>query len=141
VNTKITLDDYRALAEFRYHIRRFICVSEQNARRAGVHPQQHRLVLAVKGLPPGQAPSIRNLANRLQIEHHSTVELVDRAARCGLVRRRRDRNDGRVMLVSATPRGERLLAELSRRNREELNTAAPALVKALRALSRARRSS
>jgi len=128
--------DYRALAEFRYHVRRFWRLTEGNARRAGVHPQQHRLLLAIKGMPPDATPSVGHLAQMLQLQHHSAVELIDRAVGAGLVVRRRDAKDGRVVIVHVTPRGERLLERLSRENRSELRSAAPALVKALRLLTR-----
>lgn len=135
-DSRITVDDYRALAEFRYRVRVFLTYSERNARQAGIHPQQHRLILAVKGMPPNVAPSIRNLAQRLQIEHHSAVELIDRAAAKGLVIRRNDTGDRRVVHVEVTPKAEKILAQLSMRNKEELRQAAPALVRALRALTR-----
>ena len=133
---RVSAQDYRALAEFRYHVRRFWRTSEGNARRAGVHPQQHRLLLAIKGMPPQTVPSVGSLAERLQVQHHSAVELIDRTVAAGLVVRRRDEKDGRVVTVRVTPRGERLLERLSRENRNELRSAAPALVKALRALAR-----
>jgi DNA-binding MarR family transcriptional regulator len=135
-NTRITLDEYRALAEFRYQVRLFLCFSERHARQASIHPQQHRLLLAIKGMPGGLTASIRNLAHRLQIEHHSAVELIDRAAARGLVVRRPDPKDGRVVRVEITAKGEKILAQLSLRNKEELRSAAPALVRALRLLTR-----
>jgi DNA-binding MarR family transcriptional regulator len=135
---RINADDYRALAEFRYRVRVFLTYSERNARQAGIHPQQHRLMLAVKGMPANVAPSIRNIAQRLQIEHHSAVELIDRAAAKGLVVRRGDSGDRRVVHIEITPKGEKILALLSMRNKEELRQAAPALVRALRSLTRER---
>ena len=74
----LTLADYQALAELRYQIRRFVHFSEQASRTAGLEPQQHQLMLALKGLPKGVRPRIGELAERLQIRHHSTVELVNR---------------------------------------------------------------
>lgn len=133
---RVTEQDYRALAQFRYHVRRFWRLTEGNARRAGIHPQQHRLLLSIKGMKDDEVPSVGRLAERLQVQHHSAVELIDRTVAAGLVVRRRDSSDGRVVTVRVTPRGERLLERLSRENREELRLAAPALVKALRALTR-----
>src|ERR1051326_1054311 len=135
-DSRISAEDYRALAEFRYRVRIFLTFSERNARQAGIHPQQHRLILAVKGMPPNVAPSIRNLAQRLQIEHHSAVELKARPAAKGLVVRRSDSGDRRVVHVEVTPKAEKILAQLSMRNKEELRQAAPALVRALRSLTR-----
>ncbi|HEV2112935.1 MAG TPA: MarR family transcriptional regulator [Terriglobales bacterium] len=133
---RVSTQDYRALAEFRYYVRRFWRLTEGNARRAGVHPQQHRLLLAIKAMSPDGTPSVGRLAEKLQVQHHSAVELIDRTVTAGLVIRRRGAKDGRVVTVHVTPRGERLLERLSRENRSELRSAAPALVKALRALTR-----
>ena len=81
--------DYQALAELRYQIRRFLHFSEQAARNAGLEPQQHQLMLALKGLPEGVRPRIGELAERLQIQHHSAVELINRLAAAGYVKRGR----------------------------------------------------
>ena len=130
----ISLSDYRALAEFRYQIRRFLHFSEQIARRAGLESQQHQVLLALKGLPPGKQASISYLAERLQLQHHSMVELVDRLVERGFVQRRRDETDQRRIFVDLTPRGEEVLRELSVHHRAELRSAGPALVQTLEAL-------
>jgi len=80
----LRLADYEALAELRYQIRRFLHFSEQASRTAGLEPRQHQLLLALKGLPKDTRPRIGELAERLQIQHHSTVELVNRLANGGL---------------------------------------------------------
>ena len=74
----LTQRDYESLAEFRHQIRRFLRFSERAAREAGLEPRQHQLLLALKGLPPNVRPKIAELAERLQIQHHSAVELVNR---------------------------------------------------------------
>ena len=130
----ISLSDYRALAEFRYQIRRFLHFSEQIARRVGLESQQHHVLLALKGLPPGKQASISYLAERLQLQHHSMVELVDRLVERGFVQRRRDETDQRRVFVDLTPRGEEVLRELSVHHRAELRSAGPALVQTLEAL-------
>src|SRR5881409_2559150 len=94
-NTHMLSADYQALAEFRYQIRRFLRFSEQMARAAGIEPQQHQLLLAVKGLPEGRRAIIGELADRLQLQHHSVVELVDRLEERGFVQRNRDEGDQR----------------------------------------------
>ncbi len=127
--------NYQALAEFRYQIRRFLHFSEQLAREAGVEPQQHQLMLAVKGAPADTEPRIGYLAERLQIQHHSAVELTDRLVRKGLIRKIRSSNDRREVHVRLTSNGERVLRELTVHNRAELRSAAPALVAALRKLT------
>lgn len=126
--------DYRALAEFRYQIRRFLKLSERAARAAKLEPQQHQLLLAMKGLPGGAKPTIRSLAERLQLQHHSAVELVDRLEERGLVRRSRGREDRREVIVRISPRGERLLRQLSLHHRALLRSAGASLVRALESL-------
>src|SRR5579863_362443 len=130
----VTLDDYRALAEFRYQIRRFLHFSEQVARQAGLESQQHQFMLALKGLPEGKQATISYLAERLQLQHHSTVELVNRLVENGYVERHRDEVDQRRVIVTLTPYGEEILRELSLFHRTELQTTGPALVEALNAL-------
>jgi DNA-binding MarR family transcriptional regulator len=130
----MTPDEYRALAEFRYRIRVFLNGSEQASRAAGLEPQQYVLLLAVRGLPLGREPSIRELAERMQLRHHSVVELVDRLEQRLLLRRERSRADRRQVIVHLTPRGERILLRLAKQRLDELRTAAPALVRALNAI-------
>lgn len=129
-----TPEDYRALAEFRYQIRRFLRFSEQAARAAGLEPQQHQLLLAIKGLPRGKSATVGTLAERLQVQHHSAVELVDRLEEKGLVRRLRDRRDRRQVVVRLRPEGARVLRQLSLHHLEELGSVGPRLVSVLRDL-------
>jgi DNA-binding MarR family transcriptional regulator len=124
--------DYQALAEFRHQIRRFLHFSEETARKAGLEPQHHQLMLAVKGAEDEAGPRIAYLAERLQLQHHSAVELVDRLAKRGLIQRTRSHEDRREVHVKLTPRGERILQQLTLDNREELRIAAPALVSTLK---------
>ena len=124
---------YRALAEFRYQIRRFLNFSERAARDAGLEPQQHQALLAIKGMPEGRSGTIGFLAERLQIRHHSAVELANRLERRGLLRRIRSKLDRRQVRVELTPRGEKILQRLSAANQSELRTLAPKLLRALRA--------
>jgi DNA-binding MarR family transcriptional regulator len=123
--------DYQALAEFRYQIRRFVRFSEAAAKKAGIEPRHHQLLLAVKGASDGESPRIAYLAERLQIQHHSAVELLDRMEKKGLIARVRGESDRREVLVELTAQGDRLLAELTHHMRAELRSAAPALVSAL----------
>ena len=131
----ISVSDYQALAQFRYQIRRFVRFSEEAARRAGIEPQQHQLMLAIKGQPESEEPRIAYLAERLQIQHHSAVELVDRLVKKGLIARTRGVEDRREVYVQLTARGERILGELTVHTRAELRSAAPALVATLRKLT------
>jgi len=131
---KLTLSHYQALAEFRYQIRKFLHFSEQAVKQAGLERGQYQLMLAIKGMPAGVRPRVREMANRMQIRHHSTVELLNRLEARGYVRRERAQNDRREVLLALTPKGERILGELALHHHEELRTAAPTLVAALRRL-------
>jgi DNA-binding MarR family transcriptional regulator len=132
----LTREDYRALAEFRHQIRCFLRFSEEAARAAGLEPQQHQALLALKGLPAAREPTIRALAEQLQIRHHSAVELVDRLVERGLVLRERGGADRRQVLLALTAAGDELLCELSVHHLAELHTVGPNLVAALEALLR-----
>ena len=131
---KLTLSDYQALAEFRCQIRRFLHFSEQAVQAAGLERGQYQLMLAVKGMPEGVRPRIRELANRMHIQHHSAVELINRLERGGYVQRERAQDDRREVLLALTPKGERVLGELALHHHEELRSAAPSLVAALQRL-------
>jgi DNA-binding MarR family transcriptional regulator len=126
--------DYRALGELRHQIRRFLTFSEQEARAAGLEPQQHQVLLAVKGLPEGARPTVSTLAERLRLRHHTVVGLVDRLVAAKLAARRPSKVDGREILVELTPRGERMLRGLSMLHQAELRNAAPALLTALESI-------
>src|SRR5690349_6828631 len=115
-------NEYRALSEFRYHIRRFLHFSEEAARSEGLEPQQHQILLAVRGLADRHGPTVGELADHLLIRHHSAVGLVDRLAAHGLVERVRDDADRRQVRVSLTPEGDAKLRRLSTVHKEELRT-------------------
>jgi DNA-binding MarR family transcriptional regulator len=132
---KLTVSDYQALAEFRYQIRKFLRFSERAVGAAGIEAGQYQLMLAIKGIPAGMRPRIRELANRMQIQHHSAVELVNRLEAGGYVRRERGQDDRREVLLALTPKGERVLGELAIHHHEELQREAGNLVAALRRLT------
>src|SRR5690242_7224591 len=123
--------DYRTLAAFRQRIREYLRFSEQAAREAGLEAQQYQLLLALKGLPRGTKPTIRELASHLLIEHHSAVGLIDRLANNGLVERRSDPDDHRQIIVRLTDRGEEVIRELASYHAGELRRTAPELIRAL----------
>lgn len=129
---KLTLADYQALSEFRYQIRRFLHFSDEAVVAAGLERGQYQLMLAIKGLPETLRPRIRDIADRMQIQHHSAVELVNRLEAGGYVRRERAEDDRREVFLALTSKGERVLAELALHHHEELQSAAPGLVSALR---------
>jgi DNA-binding MarR family transcriptional regulator len=128
---EITSDEYRALAELRYRIRRFVREGDAVAQAAGLEPQQYLLLLAIRGLPAGEEATIRTLADRLALKHHSAVELIDRLETRGYVRRTRGRDDRRRVLVSLLPRGERILEQVARHRIGELRSTGHALVQAI----------
>ncbi|HZS86534.1 MAG TPA: MarR family transcriptional regulator [Chloroflexota bacterium] len=114
---RLTDADYQAQAEFRYALRRFVRLSENHARAAGATPQQHQLLLAIRGHPSYPQVSITDIAERLQLRHHSTSLLVDRAVRRGLLRRAADPADLRRVFVSLTDEGNGILARVTLANR------------------------
>ncbi len=128
------MNDYQALAEFRYQIRRFLHFSEQAAREVGLGPQQHQLLLALKGLPEGRKATVGELAERLRIQHHSAGELIDRMIERDLVRRNRDEEDQRCVIIKLTDEGEEVLCKLSLLHCTELQTTGPSLVQTLHRL-------
>ncbi|MFZ0635652.1 MAG: MarR family winged helix-turn-helix transcriptional regulator [Candidatus Acidiferrales bacterium] len=123
--------NFKALADFRYAIRRYLNFSERNARAAGLEPQQYQALLAIKGIPAPQKATIGSLAERLQIQHHSAVELMDRLEARGLIRRLRSRTDRRKVLVELTRKGESRMKHISLPHREELRTAGKKLLRTL----------
>jgi DNA-binding MarR family transcriptional regulator len=120
--------DYATLATLRYQIRRFLRVRELAARAAGIEPQQYVVLLQLKGLEAGGPTTVGTLAERLQVRHHSAVELVDRLARRGMVVRRRDQRDRRGVVLRLTPRGKAVIRRLALQSLAELETEGPALV-------------
>jgi DNA-binding MarR family transcriptional regulator len=128
--------DYATLAEWRYQLRLLLGRRETAARAAGVEPQQYVLLLQIKGLQARGAVTIGMLAERLQIRHHSAVELVDRLVERGMVARRRHDDDRRQVVVRLRPAGEAVLRRLALNSLAELRTEAPALLVTLRRLVR-----
>lgn len=126
--------EYMALAEFRYQIRRYLRFMEEKARAAGQNPQQYQLILAIKGLPRSSRPTIGALAERMQLNHNSMVELVDRCERRGLLRRSRSGTDRRQVELVVTPEGDGFLRTLASAGREELRTTGPILAQAIQHL-------
>lgn len=123
----LTPADYRLLAEFRHVLRRFLAFSERAAQDAGLAPQQHQALLAIKGHAEGSAPTIGHLAERLAIRHHSAVGLVDRLVDAGFVKRTTTEADRRRVTLSLTKKGEDVLAKLSSAHRAELRRVSPEL--------------
>lgn len=124
----ISKEEYESIAAFRYAIRRFLRFSEQAARREGVTPQQHQLLLAIKGFPEREYATVSELADRLQMRQHSMVGLIDRTEAQHLVRREQGQADRRQVFIYLTPEGEATLQKLSLQHRRELQTMRQALL-------------
>lgn len=118
--SKLSARDHRALAQFRYALRVFLRFSEDAARAEGLTPNQHQLLLAVHGNPAGGPPTIGEVAELLQLQHHSVVELVDRAVEAKLIERHVDERDRRRQRLTVTEVGLQHLEALSKLHREEL---------------------
>ncbi len=131
-SSRLRKEDYELLAEFRYTLRRFLRFSEQAAAEHDLTPQQYQALLAIEGFPGRNHVTVGELAERLQVEHHSTVGLVDRLENAGLVRRTPSPEDGRKVSVSLLPRGLRLLEKVYRLHRNELKSVGPHLTTLLR---------
>ncbi|HKT49522.1 MAG TPA: MarR family transcriptional regulator [Candidatus Angelobacter sp.] len=133
----LSTPEYIALAEFRYQLRRYLRQMEEHARASGNHPQQYQLLLAIKGLPPPRVPSVTFLAERMQMNHNSMVELADRCEKRGLIKRVRESDtDRRQVTLAITPEGEKVLRQQASASREELRNIGPILVSALQRLLR-----
>jgi len=119
--------EYEMLANFRYGLRQFLHFSEMAARVGGITPQQHQALLTIAGFPGREQVTVSELAERLQIRHHSAVGLVDRLAAQGLVVRESGELDRREVYISLTSQGSAILAQLTATHREELRRIGPQL--------------
>ena len=123
--TQVTKAEYETLAALRYTLRKFLRFSEDAARAAGLTPQQHQALLAIKGFPGRDRVTIGELAERLQLRHHSAVGLADRLVSARLAVRKADAMDRRQVILALTARGEAVLERLSAAHREQLRRVAP----------------
>lgn len=130
----ISKPQYENLAAFRFALRKFLRFSEDAAGAAGLTPQQHQALLAIKGYPGRDYVTIGELAERLQIKHHSAVGLVDRLVLEKLVQRDASAEDRRCVNIRLTVRGEAVLEELSALHREQLRRIGPELSTLLQGL-------
>src|SRR5690349_20178625 len=122
---QLTKAQYEMLAAFRYALRRFIHFSEQAAQAAGITPQHHQALLAIKGFPGRDRISVGELAERLQLRHHSAVGLVDRLVSENLVARAASAQDRRKVFVVLTRKGQQVLEKLSAAHSRQLKRMSP----------------
>jgi DNA-binding MarR family transcriptional regulator len=121
----------QTLAEFRYTLRQFLQFSEQCAEQAGLHPQQHQLLLHLAGAPDGVETTVSYAAERLGLRHHTVVELSNRCVDAGLILRKNATVDRRRVVLQVTPKGQRILETLSDDHERELYELVPRMVRAL----------
>jgi DNA-binding MarR family transcriptional regulator len=125
----------KELAEFRFQLRQFLAFSEISSERHGIQAQQYQLLQVIAAAPPAQPASVSYLADRMVLRHNSTVELVDRAERAGLVRRHTDERDLRRSLIKITPAGEHLLRAMVAEHIQEIERLGDRIIASLRAVS------
>ena len=131
----VSKEEYEHLGAFRHALRQFLRFSEEAAKEVGLTPQQHQALLAVMGFPGRQRITIGELAERLQVRHHSAVGLVDRLVSQGLVAREPAEDDRRLVYVALTPHGAEILERLAVVHQEELRRIGPHLNQLLQDLS------
>ena len=136
---RISKTDIESLAQFRYALRQFLRFSERASRQAGVSPQQHQLLMTVKGMRGRNWANVAEIAERLQVSHHAAVALVTRAQNLKLVKRAQGKEDRRTVQVSLTPKGEALIAELAELHHQELGRLSHILLKQLQSIGNAAR--
>src|SRR5439155_21466340 len=130
----LTPEEYAALGEFRYNIRRFLRLSEEATARAGIEARQYQFLLTLRGLIEQKRVTISDLAERMQVRHHSVVGLINRLVERKLIERRRGEHDRRQVYIHLTAKGDALLRKLAIYHRSELQASGPALVAALQSL-------
>ena len=120
--TKNTLSkkEFETLSHFRYQLRSFMRFSEQITQELGITHLQYLLLLHIKGYKGREWATISELAERLQSHHHGVVSLVSRCEKLGLVYRQQGEADRRIVEVHLTPAGEKMVAQLARKHRDEL---------------------
>jgi len=134
--SRISKEEYEFLAEFRWSLRKFLRFSETAARRAGLTPQQHQALLAIKGFRALGRITVGELAERLLLAHHSAVGLTDRLAARGFVKRLSGENDRRLVYLELSARGEGVLEKLSAAHREQLRRIGPRVLRSLTGLTK-----
>lgn len=132
---RVSKNEIETLAQFRYALRQFLRFSERAAREAGISPQQHQLLLTIKGMRNRNWANVAEIAERLQVSHHAAVALVTRAQNLRLVKRVQGKEDRRTVQVSLTPKGEDLIDRLSELHHEELGRLSQILLKQLQVIT------
>jgi DNA-binding MarR family transcriptional regulator len=116
-SSHVSAEEFRAAAELRATMRRFLRRSEQVTRAHGLTPERYELLLAIKALmldDEAEGPTIGELAQALGLAPSSTTQLARRAEDNGLIERRVAGHDARVRYLRLTTEGERRLASAVR---------------------------
>ena len=125
-------EDYEALANFRYAMRKFLSFSKRAlAAEARLTTEQYEALLALKAFAGATGLSISDLSERLQVKHHSAVSLIDKLEERHLARRQPGVADRRQVFVRLTPAGARLLARVAALHRNEIRSRSPEMIEAL----------
>jgi DNA-binding MarR family transcriptional regulator len=133
--SKFSKNDYQTLADFRYALRHYLRFSQNAVETAGLTLQQHQALLSIIGYPGREQVTVSELAERLQIKHHSAVGLVNRLEDQGLVERKQNPDDRRQVLIWLTQKGVDVLESLASLHREELRHLGPELCVLLEQIS------
>ena len=134
--SRFSKSDYETLAEFRYALRCFLHFSEDAAESVGLTLQQHQALLFIVGFPGREQITVGELAERLQIRHHSAVGLVNRLEDQGLITRIPNKQDRRQVFIGLTDKGVRVLESLASVHRDELRHMGPQLCSMLEQITR-----
>ena len=134
---RLDSDDYEGLANFRYLLRKFLRFSKDFLRAtAGLNPEQYEALLAVKAFAAPVGLTISELSERLQVKHHSAVNIVDRLAERKLITREAGETDRRRRHVQLTAKGEKLIEELAAVHRKEIRMRSAEMIKVLERLKK-----
>ena len=133
-DARLTDADYKGLASFRYTLRQFTAFTHAQVEQAGLTPQQHQALLAIRTC---EAPEVTTgyVAEQLLLKPHSATGLINRMVASGLVQRERSRADARQSVLTLTDRAQHLLNDLSEAHRDEIRRVRPLLIDILRQIS------
>jgi len=118
----LTKNQFEALSEFRYQLKRFLHFSEAAAKEQGITPLQYLLLLHIRGYPGRNWATVGELAERLQMNHNATVALLTRCEELDLVERRKNEKDRRKVEIHLTAKGDSYLQKLAQQHKTELQS-------------------
>lgn len=122
--------DYKTLASVRMELRSFAHFTEKVTSGAGLTPQQHQILLALRA-SEGMELTIGQLAEIMLLKPHSVSGMADRLASLGLVERVRSETDRRSISLHLTARAKDVLASLGQVHKDELRRVRPLLISLL----------